>query len=201
MKYLFDVGAHWGQDSLQLVREDNDLICMAFEPTPELAERLRRESKDFPDRYRVFPIAISDYDGESDFHLVVGDTGSASLNEFADNISETWAGRKDFVVRDSIKVNVYRLDTWLKTYAPEITEIEHLHIDAQGSDLAVLKGLGEMIRIVKSGVVEVPQSTDVKLYKTQHSKEETIHFLTHNGFKITKITHQQNEDNLFFERE
>lgn len=201
MRYLFDVGAHWGQDSLMRVRDEKDLICFAFEPTPELAGRLRSESSSFSERYKVFEHAISDFDGQSDFHMVVGDTGSASLNEFSEDISTTWSGRTDFVVRGTIKVDVYRLDTWLKKYAPEITEIDHLHIDAQGSDLAVLKGLGEMIRIVRSGVVEVPQSEQVKLYKTQHTKEEAIVFLVNNGFKITNVTHQHNEDNLFFERE
>jgi FkbM family methyltransferase len=203
MKYLFDVGAHWGQDSLDRVRNEKDLICFAFEPTPELAENLRKEaeSRGIKDRYRVFETAISDFDGEADFHMVANDTGSASLNEFSNNLDKTWPGRTDFVVRASKKVNVYRLDTWLPIYAPEITEIEHLHIDAQGSDLAVLRGLGEKLKMVKSGVVEVPQSEEVRLYKGQHTKEEAIQFLVRNGFKISSVVSQVNEDNLFFERE
>ena len=200
MKYLFDVGAHWGQDSLSKVRDTKDLICMAFEPTPELANNLISSATDISDRYKVFTVAISDFDGEADFYLVVGDTGSASLNKFSDDLQTTWPGRTDFVVRDTIKTKVYRLDTWIKTFAPEITEIDHLHIDAQGSDLSVLKGLGEMISIVKSGVVEVPQSEEVKLYKTQHTKKETIDFLEKNNFKITEIKSQQNEDNIYFQR-
>ena len=155
MKYIFDVGAHWGQDSLERVRNDKDLICYAFEPTPALAQKLREDSSSISERYRVFQQALSDFDGKADFHLVHGDTGSSSLNEFADNLSETWPGRTDFVVSQTITVDVYRLDTWLKINSPDIEEIEHLHIDAQGDDLAVLKGLGEKISIVKSGVIEV----------------------------------------------
>ena len=197
---MFDVGAHFGEDSLDPTRNNQDIICYAFEPTAELVDRLVGASANFADRYKVIQCAIADFDGEADFHLVKEDTGSSSLNEFADNLSETWPDRTDFVVRDTVKVNVYRLDTWLKANAPHITEIEYLHIDAQGSDLAVLKGLGDMIGIVKAGVVEVPQSEAVKLYKTQHSKEETIDFLTNNGFKIVTIKSQQNEDNIYFER-
>lgn len=200
MKYLFDVGAHWGQDSLHIARDNPDITVYAFEPTPELAQRLRNESRDFSDRYLVFEHAISDYNGESDFHLVVGDTGSASLNTFSDNLNVTWPGRTDFVVRKTIKVPVYRLDTWLEKYAPNITEIEHLHIDAQGSDLAVLKGLGEKIKIVKSGVVEVPQQAALRLYIGQHTKEEALNFLNENNFVINNVTSQVNEDNIFFER-
>ncbi len=203
MKYLFDVGAHLGEDSLHFVRNDPNLICYAFEPTAELAQYLRDASRDFADRYRVVECAVADFDGTADFHLVHNDTGSSSLNEFqdADTLSQTWRGRTDFTVRGTITVPVVRLDTWLKANAPDVQEIEHLHIDAQGSDLAVLKGLGDMITIVKSGVVEVPQSQEVKLYKTQHSKEETLDFLASKGLIVREIRPQQNEDNIFFGKE
>lgn len=200
MKYILDVGAHWGQDSLHIAKEQEDIMVIAFEPTPELAEKLREHSKEFVERYFVCEDAISDFNGEADFHMVEGDTGSASLNEFSEGLDKTWPNRDDFVVRGSKKVNVYRLDTWLDRFAPHITEIEHLHIDAQGSDLAVLKGLGEKISMVRSGVVEVPQSPELSLYKGQHTKEETVQFLEQNGFNITKVVSQVNEDNIYFER-
>lgn len=202
MKYLFDVGAHCGQDSLHIAKDDPNTTVVAFEPTPELASRLRWLAKEggFSDRYKVYEQAISDYDGESSFHLVENDTGSASLNEFNDNLAQTWPGRTDFVVRKTIKVDVYRLESWLKIFMPEVTEIDHLHIDAQGSDLAVLKGLGSKISMVRSGVVEVPQAAALRLYKGQHTKEETFDFLEKNGFTVTNITSQVNEDNIFFER-
>lgn len=200
MKYILDVGAHWGQDSLYLAEEHKDVMVIAFEPTPELAERLREKCKDFSDRYLVYEDAISDFNGEADFHMVEDDTGSASLNEFSDGLDKTWPNRKDFVVRGSKKVNVYRLDTWLDKFAPHITEIEHLHIDAQGSDLAVLRGLGDKISMVRSGVVEVPQSPELRLYKGQHTKEEAVQFLVRNGFNIIKVVSQVNEDNIYFGR-
>jgi len=200
MRYILDVGAHWGQDSLHLAKQYEDVTVIAFEPTPELAQRLRDESKDFADRYRVYEVAISDFNGKADFHMVEGDTGSASLNEFSDNLDQSWPGRTDFVVRGSKEVDVFRLDTWLPANAPEITTIEHLHIDAQGSDLAVLRGLGDMISMVQTGVVEVPQAPELRLYKGQHTKEDAISFLVWKGFEISKVTSQVNEDNIYFER-
>lgn len=200
MRYLFDVGAHWGQDSLDITANNPDIICYAFEPTPELASKLFEKSKNFAERYNVIRCAISDYDGVSDFHLVVGDTGSASLNKFSDNLEETWPGRTDFVVRKTIKVPVFRLDSWINSYASHIDEIYHLHIDAQGSDLKVLQSLGEKISIVKSGVIEVPQEDRLRLYENQHTKNECLKFLEDNNFVITKVVSQVNEDNIFFER-
>lgn len=199
---LFDVGAHHGQDSLNITQHNPDVICYAFEPTPELARLLRiaAEARNMKERYHVFEHAISDFDGEADFHMVENDTGSASLNEFADNLSETWPGRTDFVVRGSKKVNVYRLDTWLSIFASDVTQIDHLHIDAQGCDLAVLRCLGDKLSMVQSGVVEVPQEDKLRLYKGQHTKQEALDFLEQNGFVIDKITSQENEDNLYFVR-
>lgn len=199
---LFDVGAHHGQDSLNITQHNPDVICYAFEPTPELARLLRiaAEARNMKERYHVFEHAISDFDGEADFHMVENDTGSASLNEFADNLEETWPGRTDFKVRGSKKVNVYRLDTWLPIFASDVTQIDHLHIDAQGCDLAVLRGLGDKLSMVQSGVVEVPQEDNLRLYKGQHTKQEALDFLEQNGFMIDKITSQVNEDNLYFVR-
>jgi FkbM family methyltransferase len=199
---LFDVGTHHGQNSLNITHRNPDVICYAFEPTPELARLLRiaAEARNMKERYHVYEHAISDFDGEADFHMVQGDTGSASLNEFSDNLSEIWPDRTDFVVRGSKKVNVYRLDTWLTIFAPEITCIDHLHIDAQGSDLAVLKGLGEKISMVQSGVIEVPQEDNLRLYKGQHTKQEALDFLEQNEFVIDKVTSQVNEENLYFVR-
>jgi hypothetical protein len=64
----------------------------------------------------------------------------------------------------------------------------------------VLKSLGKYIDIVRAGCVEVPQSARVHLYKNQHSREEMVEFLQSNGFTINHITHQMNEDNLFFQK-
>jgi FkbM family methyltransferase len=199
---LFDVGAHIGQDSLTITENNPEVICHAFEPTPELARLLRiaTEARNMKDRYHVHECAISDFDGVEIFRMVDGDTGSASLNEFSDNLNETWPGRTDFSVRGTKEVNVYRLDTWLNTFGPEITKIDHLHIDAQGSDLAVLRGLGEKISMVQSGVVEVPQEDNLRLYKGQHTKQEALDFIEQNNFVIDNITSQVNEENLFFVR-
>lgn len=199
---LFDVGAHHGQNSLNITHHNPSVVCYAFEPTPELARLLRiaAEARNMKDRYHVYEHAISDFDGEADFYMVKDDTGSSSLNEFVDNLSETWPGRTDFAVRASKKVNVYRLDTWMTIFASEVTQIDHLHIDAQGCDLAVLKGLGNKISIVQSGVVEVPQEDNLRLYKGQHTKQEALDFLEQNGFVIDKVTSQVNEYNLYFVR-
>lgn len=76
-----------------------------------------------------------------------------------------------------------------------------MHVDVQGHDLVALASLEEYICIVQSGVVEVPSSENVKLYKNQHSKLEMMAFLDQSQFTIRKIELQQNEENIYFYRD
>lgn len=198
---LFDVGANWGVDSLERTKTDSNIVTYAFEPTPRLVQHLREHSADFADRYRVHGMAFSDYDGTASFKVAAhADWGTSSLLEFNDNLHKTWPGRSDFYVDTEIEVEVHRFDTWYDETKPSFDKIDFFHCDTQGSDLKVLKGMGEYIHMIVEGVVEVPQSEEVKLYKGQHSKEEMLEFLEQNGYEVFKIESQQNEDNLFFRK-
>ena len=203
MNIMFDVGANWGTDSLDFIRNNNDWVCFAFEPTPQLFAHLVNASAGFKDRYFVYPYAISDFVGKANFNVAgQSDWGCSSLLEFSDNLDKTWPGRTDFVVTENIEVDVISLKYFIENIVPniKIEKIDRFHCDTQGNDLKVLKGMAEYVSIIQHGVIEVPQSTEVMLYKNQHSFEEAVEFLQNNGFKISNINSQQNELNLCFDR-
>jgi FkbM family methyltransferase len=203
MNIMFDVGANWGTDSLDFIRNNNDWVCFAFEPTPQLFSHLVNVSASFKDRYFVYPYAISDFVGKANFNVAgQSDWGCSSLLEFSDNLDKTWPGRTDFVVTENIEVDVISLKYFIENIVPniKIEKIDRFHCDTQGNDLKVLKGMAEYVSIIQHGVIEVPQSTEVMLYKNQHSFEEAVEFLQNNGFKISNINSQQNELNLCFDR-
>jgi len=91
-----------------------------------------------------------------------------------------------------------RLDAFVKKH--NISRIDFLHIDTQGTDLAVLNSLGGELTRVRAGVLEVPQSKELMLYKGQHTREQAISWLETHGFIVWKTVAQQNEDNLYFRR-
>ena len=64
----------------------------------------------------------------------------------------------------------------------------------------MLRSLGDEIKRVKAGVIEVPETKEVMLYKNQHTYEEAVDFLTSKGFEITRVEDSQNEKNLYFQR-
>jgi len=203
MYTYFDVGANTGIDSLPIASSKIDSIVYAFEPTPRLIEQLRSHSVGLSN-YIIVPKAVSNYNGEAVFYISgQADWGCSSLCEFNDNLEHTWPGRTDFKVTDQVKIEVIKLVDFVKEN--NIESIDYLHVDAQGQDLEVLMGLEEKINIVKAGVIEMPTSHDIKLYKNQkYIKEDAIKFLEENGFKITGVHSndiQCNEVNIHFSKD
>jgi len=106
----------------------------------------------------------------------------------------------DFKVTEEIEVDVISLGKFIEENA--ISCIDYLHIDTQGSDLNVLKGMGLYLNIVKQGVMEAGAKKDI-LYKGQNTQEECIEFLLSKGFKIDNILLNDvhaNEVNIFFSK-
>jgi FkbM family methyltransferase len=212
-KFVFDVGANNG-DSTKEFLNDPDVELYAFEPNPILLQDLRKVQAANP-RYHVFPLAIGEKDEETVFHLAgpidpsnpllhaegISNYGCSSLLPFADTVREEWPDRPDFQSFASVPVLSVRLDTFLEKTG--IQEIEYLHIDAQGMDLAVLRSLGTSIGKVKQGVLEAPINDKKKIYTGSHTCEEAILFLLNHNFRITDIEKNDglgNEVNIYFKR-
>lgn len=194
MAIYFDIGANNGHTSVNWVNvEDN--IVYAFEPNPffkgDLAERRRT---------KYYAVAVSNYNGRAVFNVCTAlDRGCSSLLAVSPGATERWGGRTDFIPESNTEVEVIRLDSldW-----SEIPEVEWFHCDAQGSDLAVLEGLGQYASRIKAGVVEVASKPDI-LYVGQNTKDATVAWLEANGFEITKADGNDgagNELNVEFRR-
>lgn len=202
MYIYFDIGANNGSDSIHIARDIKDSIVYAFEPTMELVNYLKENTKDL-NNYIIIPKAVSNYTGVSDFKIAGNyDWGCSSLCDFNTNLDKTWPGRKDFNVTNISKTCVIRLKDFI--IENNIPYIDYLHVDVQGQDLEVLQGLEEKIHIVKKGVIEMPTSHENKLYKNQkYIVDDAIKFLEKNGFNITNISSNDpfnNEVNIFFEK-
>ena len=177
-----------------------------FEPTPELVQYINSWGHTYSNLILI-PSAVSCVDSESVAFNIAGhhDWGCSSLLKFSDDhIKKAWGDREDLYFTDSIDVSTIRLDSYISAFNKNnpspIVEIDYLHIDTQGSDLEVIKSLGDYLPIVKAGQLEVPDSENVALYQGQHTEAEAIYFLYENGFRIVTVLQQQNERNLVFEK-
>lgn len=197
---FFDVGANNGSSFINLARNDPKSIVYAFEPTPQMIKIIDENTSNLKN-YFLIKNAVSDFNGKATFNVAgQGDWGCSSLLDFSDKSKTEWPGRHDFKVTEKIEVEVIRLDKFVQEN--QIKEIDHLHIDTQGSDLKVLIGLGEYISIVKKGEMEASNKKDI-LYEGQNTKEECVDFLKNNGFNIENIwcnDHSCNEVNISFSK-
>jgi len=200
-KIFFDVGANNGSSSIPYAQSDINTKVYAFEPTPEMIKQIENRTQGLTN-YFLTKKAVSDYNGNAIFKISEqGDWGCSSLLDFSEKSKTEWSGRPEYKVNREIEVEVIRLDSFIKEH--NITKIDYLHIDTQGSDLKVLEGLGEYINIVEEGVMEAAAKENI-LYNGQNSQQESIEFLEKNGFKITSIQFNEyynNEVNIFFKKE
>jgi FkbM family methyltransferase len=200
-RVYIDVGANDGSSLIHFVKRRNNIIY-AFEPTPRMIAIIKSKTKNYKN-YILIPKAVSNYNGTSKFNISgQGDWGCSSLSNFNDNLLETWPERTDFKVTETIDVEVIKLKDFV--IKNKIKSIEYLHVDAQGHDLEVLMGLEDYIRIVKSGVIEMPISHEKKLYKDQkYIVDDAIKYLEMNGFKIIDKKwndEYENEMNIYFSK-
>ena len=204
---LFDIGANLGTDSVSRTQDNANVETWAFEPVPEFYQHITRSTESFRDRYNLYPLAISDYNGTSTFYVATSligfGNGASSLYPFVDHLNETWPGRIDLQTEKEITVKVSRLDTWYKEKQLNLSKIDYFHCDTQGSDLRVLKGMGDLVYLIQEGVVECARDEAAKLYAENHTVEEMMDFLNDNGFIVVNQTSNDvwsNELNLYFRK-
>jgi FkbM family methyltransferase len=199
-KVVFDVGANNGSSTIPIAKNEPNTIVFAFEPTPKLIEDIQSQITDIQN-YIVTEVAVSNFNGTADFNLAeFYDWGCSSLLEFSDKAQTHWGYDPPFKITNKIKVNVITLKEFIE--ANNISNIDYLHIDTQGSDLNVLIGMGDYINIVNEGVMEAASSDDI-LYNGQNTKEQCVSFLESNGFKILNISKNDdggNELNIHFSK-
>ena len=211
MKYknnIFDVGAFNGLDGLILAIKNPESMVHAFEANPILIKEIIRNKKKIElfkkikiKNYKINNYAVSDKNSILKFNIAKNPTVS-SLNEFSNNLDKTWPGYREAhcTVVKKIRVKSITLEKYCNDN--KINIINYLHIDTQGSDLKVLKGLKKKIKNVQEGVLEAALNSKNSLYKKNHTIKEVKFFLMKNNFKISKIEdvdkNIKKEKNIFF---
>ncbi len=207
---IFDVGAFNGLDGLVLAFKNPNMMVHAFEANPYLIKEIKKNKSKIEEykkiklnNYKINNCAVSDKDSFLTFNIAKNPTVS-SLNKFSKNIDKTWPGYREAhcTVVKKIKVKSITLENYCKKN--NIEKINYLHIDTQGSDLKVLKGLNKKINIVEEGILEAAVNKENSLYSTNHTIKDVEKFLTKNNFKISKIEaideNIKNEKNVYFQK-
>ena len=142
-KVVLDVGANAGIYSLAAIAIQPDATVHAFEPTPEIAARLRATVKlNGLDHLYVHEAAVSSKNGAAILKRFRGDLGT---NEGMNFIS------LDAADSDGESVRTVCLDQFCQDHS--IDHVDLLKLDVQGHEHSALKGAEQLIRAGRVGMI------------------------------------------------
>jgi FkbM family methyltransferase len=148
---IFDVGAHSGVISRTYRRLFPVAVIHAFEPTPAAVDYLRAMFAG-DERLHVHGLALSDCQGNSEFHL----NASGATNSLLDSDAAAPANWRSLVKTErEIIVSSQTIDAFCTENG--ISCIDVLKIDVQGAESRVLRGARQMLArgAIKSVYLEI----------------------------------------------
>ena len=147
---ILEIGANDGIDSARLLSTFEAATLHCFEPDPRALALLRQRITS--ERARIYPIAVSDFDGVLPFHQSGGAPPgteqeypegwhySSSIHRPSKHIEEfPWC-----TFDTTIEVESVRLDTWYEHN--DVGPIDFIWADVQGAEPELLRGGQETLR-------------------------------------------------------
>jgi len=139
-----------------------------------------------------FNVALSDYDGEAEFHISTGSFCSSSLMDFT---PEAKKYGDELVTERLIKVPVRKVDTLVEKYKIPLEKFNCLYLDVQGNEYKALVGAAETIKKMDFLFVEV---NHVELYKDSVLWGQFSEFIKSLGWRLATIRNHESEKNNHF---
>jgi FkbM family methyltransferase len=137
---FLDIGCHKGETLLRFLESGIDCPVAAFDPVPESLESARRLLKGHP-QISFYPLALSDEDGEADFHLNTNEQTSSLLANDSGNVESF---PQDTCGVTERKVITSRLDSWATD--KKVKSYVVIKCDTQGAEGKVVRGGISFIR-------------------------------------------------------
>ena len=173
---IVDIGAHEGVDTIEWREVFPKAKIYALEPHPEVFSRLMFKTEKYD--IGLFNIALGNSNGYSKFYISSGkSTQSSSLRKPKLHLEI----HPDVIFDNSVMVPVRRLDDW--TTENDITRIDILWMDTQGTELEILKNGPKILSTVQLLHMEVALC---EMYESQATYQELRIFLEDAGFYVYK---------------
>lgn len=188
-----DVGAHSGQNTFHVARDNPKVMVYAFEPDWRLASKLMGRLANFV----VIPFAVSETNGLAEFSINDADGTSSLLPFNPAALQSDWRSIAGLKTARSVTVPTIRLDTFMESM--DLPQIDYLKIDTQGADFMVVKSLGDRIRDVRKIMLEV-DVMQTRLYQGSSGKDEIVCYMLAHGLELIASESQTDgkEENLVF---
>ena len=172
---VVDVGARGGLEAYWKVYGDQ-IRVIGFEPDVRECRRLNRV---FKNNQRFYPYALWQSSTKRNFY-VMKNAASSSFFKPKDDFWDRFPDRKNLAIRKTLKLNTISLDDFAKKQ--RIDNIDFIKMDAEGAELAVLKGA---VNLLKKSILGL--TCEVLFVQTAHNQpvfSEIDLFLKSLGFDL-----------------
>jgi FkbM family methyltransferase len=206
-----DIGLSYSapQSQIWLSHEPN-LFVIGFEPNPECIESINKEgpivkkneghgtplSEENKNRFYLIPVALGNVKEENDpfvnFYQMTNDCGTSSIYMPIDKSLGP--------IKNIIKVPIYSLSEFFVHFPwgiNNIHSVDYIKIDAQGSDLNILKSAGNYLR---ERVIYITAEQEYNQYEncSQNNIYEMQLYMESIGFD--RVNHPNTQDPTFLNR-
>lgn len=177
---VLDIGANQGQFAKQLFAAGYDGRIVSFEALPTEHKRLQTAAQKFGGRWIIGPcLALSDKAGSARFHVTAA-SQSSSLFEPNSTFSVSAPEISDY---HCIEVPTDRLDNAFRSLNIPFKNV-FIKLDTQGSELLILSGAPDLLKIAKGVMSEVSLRA---LYNSQPSARDVYKHIAAAGFDLWDI--------------
>lgn len=206
VRTVFDIGACEGEDSVRYARLFPNATVYAVEPLPRNLPLLQRNAAlAGPGRVRILPVALSDRVGTATFYVSSGRPEGQPEDgdwDFGNKSSSLLPPDRHLEIHpwvhfdETLEVTTETLATVCEEGAVE--EIDLIHLDVQGAELAVLAGAGSILERTKVVWLEVEA---VPLYQGQPLRSDVQRFMATHGFvRLLDTVGEVSGDQLYAHR-
>lgn len=177
-RVVIDVGSHHGNYARRLDSYITIENYFCFEPFAPSFQLLRQNLNS--DRFQLFPIALSDHTGVSDFYS----------NNFEETNSLLPSGKTNSPIdtltttNRVVKVNVDTLDRFCSNH--KIGQIDILKIDAQGTTFNVLYGARQLLENSAIALIQC-EVEFIEIYKNEKLFHKIATLLEEYGYKLYSL--------------
>ena len=175
---IVEAGAFDGHDTRKMVQQWPECIIHAFEPLPEIYERLEESTAILPQVHR-YPVALSNHTGTALFYISERPTkpGIASQAGSLHKSKERLA-KSPLIFPRTAQVDTITLDEWAQQHT--IQHIDLLWLDTQGHELAILQAAPRMLTNITVILAEVAFGEN---YENQPQYPDVVAWMEHHDFE------------------